>query len=396
MTNKNKKTAAIMLGIMIFGIFVMSLNFASAEYKACLKEGDKYTYCTHQADIQLSNCNPSYCTCQKTLCTPCFKSYDPVNKCYVGGDSSECLKMPTTCSSTNGTGTGGQLDLTPPVFNVSSPIKNTIYNTKKIFLNISTNEMADIYYRDLNKSTSTISFTKVCDNCPAGMKSYAKVRSFKEGNNSLIFKAIDMKGNEAYFNVYFFIDSTKPRIYSTYPKANAFADGTFQVQFKELNPKKATLYYGTDKASVDLSKCYDALGKKNCEIEVNLNKYHGQVIGYYFEVEDIAGNTYTSRSTNVLVDTKAPILNNPTSFYKIVDKRYVEFNLSIKEENLYKVTLQNTLIPRSTGTTMCTKLTNGYCYKKVAYTEGNYSLSIQITDKAGQSIAVPATFKIDY
>ncbi|MCX6750835.1 MAG: hypothetical protein NTZ83_05235, partial [Candidatus Pacearchaeota archaeon] len=66
------------------------------------------------------------------------------------------------------------------------------------------------------------------------------------------------------------------------------------------------------------------------------------------------------------------------------------------EPNLYKVTSMNTLSPRATPSTMCTRLTNGYCYKKQSFTKGNYSLSIQISDKAGHSIALPANFKITY
>jgi hypothetical protein len=79
-----------------------------------------------------------------------------------------------------------------------------------------------------------------------------------------------------------------------------------------------------------------------------------------------------------------------------VNGRYVEFNLSIDEANFYKVTSVNTLNPKALPSTICTRLTNGYCYKKQSFTKGNYSLSIQISDKAGHSIAIPATFKISY
>jgi hypothetical protein len=263
-------------------------------------------------------------------------------------------------------------------------------------LNFALDEVADVYYRDLNRVTSTISWVRVCSKCQPGKVSYANIRSFKEGNNSLMFKAVDLQGNEAFVNMNFFVDSIKPRTYSTYPRSNSFADGVFEVQFKELKPKKATLYYGNDKANVDLSKCYYAVSKENCEVEVDLKKYNGQKIMYRFEVEDIAGNKYSSRNTTVNVDTKAPVVNNPSSFYKIVNNRYVEFNISITEDNLYKVTSLNMNSLRPTQITMCSRLTNDYCYKKQAFTKGDYELSIQITDKAGHSIAIPAKFTIDY
>jgi hypothetical protein len=397
------KTTKMFIGILVLGAILISfISFASAESLACFDDGEKYTYCgdaQERISKYESNCGLSYCTCQHTLCKVCIISYNQAQNCYVPGNSNVCLRITPTCSSGGGGGGPGEIDLTPPVFSISSPVKNTIYNTKKIFLNFSLNEYADVYYRDVNKSTSTISWTKVCDNCAPGEKSYAKIRSFAEGNNKLMFKAVDSKNNEAQVNLSFFIDSTKPRIYTTYPRANAFADGNFEVQFKEVNPKKLTLHYGTDTADVDLDDCYYAMGKQNCEVDVDLNKYNGQTIGYYFELEDIAGNKYSSRLTSVKVDTKAPVLNNPTSFYTIVDKRYVVFNLSITENNFYKATFVNTLNPRATPSTLCTRLTaapTGYCYKKQSFTEGTYSLSIEITDKAGHSIAVPASFTIDY
>lgn len=393
MKTNNKNKAALMLGILMLGIFVISINFASAEYKACFTKGDRYTYCTNQDEINLPYCNSAYCVCQRTLCTPCFKSYDPVRNCYVGGNSAVCLKMPTNCSS-GSTGGGMDLDVTPPEFIIKSPVKDTIYNSRKVYLDFSLNEVADVYYRDLTKST--VSWTRICSKCPASQTSYAKQITFKEGNNNLMFKAVDLRGNTAYENMSFFVDSIKPRTYTTYPRSNSFADGNFEVQFKEANPKKATLHYGTDKATLDLNKCTYAVGKQICEIDVDLKKYSGQTIGYYFEIEDIAGNKYSSRNTLVKVDTTAPVLNNPNSFFKIVNNRYVEFNLSIDEENLYKVTSRNTLNPRASPTTMCTRLTNGYCYKKQSFAKGDYSLSIEISDKAGHVIAVPATFTINY
>ncbi len=382
-TTNNKKKALLMLGILMLGIFVISINFVSAVegyFNKCFQPGEKYTYC---------GTSERTCDVRTGFCMACV-SYNAEKNCYSNHNPTLCK---SGCSD-EGSGSPIELDVTPPQFQVSSPVKNIIYNSRKIYLNFSLNEVADVYYRDLNKST--VSWTRICSKCLASQTSYAKPVTFKEGNNSLMFKAVDGRGNTAYSNLSFFVDSVKPRTYTTYPKSNSFADGNFEVQFKEANPKKATLYYGADKAVLDLKKCTYAMGKQICEIDVDLNKYHGQTIGYYFEVEDIAGNKYSSRNTLVKVDTKAPVINNPTSFFKITNNRYVEFNISVNEENLYKITSTNMNNPRASATTMCTKLTNGYCYKKQSFTKGNYSLSIEISDKAGHVIAVPATFTINY
>ncbi len=390
----SKKTLGITFIMLVLTLTMLS--FASAEFKACFTKGDKYTYCTNQDKITLSNCNSKYCTCQYTLCTPCFKSYDPVRECYVGGNSAVCLKMPTDCSG-DVPGGGVVSDGEPPELKILNPLNNSIQNSRRIDLKLTLNEIAEIQYRDLNKPGS-ISWMRICPKCPVSTSSnpYSKSITFKEGQNSLLFKATDLNGNPTEVEVNFFVDSIKPTLSTALPRANSFADGSFEIKFRELNPKRVTLYYGTDKTNLDLSKCTYASNQYLCTIDVNLNKYTGQTIGYYFEVEDIAGTSVSSRSTQIKVDTKPPVLNNPDSFFKIVNKRYIEFNLSISEDNLYRITSKNTLNPRSPTTTLCTKLTNGYCYKKVAFTKGDYSLSIEISDKAGNIIAVPATFTIDY
>jgi hypothetical protein len=381
----NNKTSIMFLGMILLGIFL--ITFASAaNFWACFERGQIIHYCNNVNTGLPYRPDRTY-NSDYPICMSDHSK--PAENCYVQGYP--CHDAPV-CSGSGNNGTTN-FDLTPPVFHILSPLNATISPSKKLFLNFSLNEVASVYYKNLNKSSST--WTKVCDKCSAGNPSYAKLRSFAEGKNNLMFKAVDVVDNEAYISVNFFIDSIDPKIYITEPKSNTFADGTFTVQFKELNPKKLTLHYGTDSANVDLNKCYDSMGKKNCDIDVNLNKYDGQTIQYYFEIEDIAGNTYKSRATNVKVDTKFPVLNNPSSFYK-VNGRYVEFNLSITEANFYKATSLNTLNSRAIPSTLCTRLTNGYCYKKLSLTKGAYSLSIQIFDKAGHSIAVPANFNINY
>lgn len=380
-----RKTALMFAVIMLFGIIIINISFVSAVdgyFNKCFQPGEKYTYCGTPERT---------CDVKSGFCMACV-SYNAEKKCYSNHNPSSCK---SGCSDES-SGSPIELDVTPPQFQITSPIKNTIYNSRRIDLKLTLNEIADIQYRDLNKST--ISWTRVCSKCPVSTSSnpYLKSITFKEGQNNLLFKAVDGRGNPTEVEVNFFVDSVKPTLSTALPRANSFADGSFQIKFRELNPKRVTLHYGTDKANLDLSKCTYASNQYLCTIDVNLNKYTGQTIGYYFEVEDIAGTAVSSRSTQIKVDTKSPVLNNPDSFFKIVNKRYVEFNLSINEDNLYKVTSKNTLNPRSPTTTLCTKLTNGYCYKKVAFTKGDYSLSIEISDKAGNIIAVPATFTIDY
>jgi len=378
---KNKTTTLVM-GMLILGILMLS--FASADCISTFTKGQKEIFCNPAQDR----------TCGSTTCQVCMGSYNATKGCYNSGSSNGCNNG-GYCTGSNGNSTNNNtFDLSPPIFNISSPLNGTIFNSTKLSLKFSLNEVATVYYKDVKKNTNM--WIKVCDKCSVGNPSYSSIRSFSEGENNLMFKAVDMANppNTAYVSVKFFVDSVAPRIYTTTPTAGDFADGNFEVQFKETNAKRVTLTYGTDKVNLNLSKCYNSTSdKKICDINVNLSKYNGQKILYSFEVEDIAGSTYKSKPTNVSIDIKAPVVNNPSSFFK-VNGRYVDFNISITEPNFDKVVFIKTTDSRATQTTLCTRLVNGYCTKHQSFIKGNYSLSIQITDKAGNAIALPASFKI--
>lgn len=384
----NKKTIAYGIGILIIGMFLISM--ASAEYVDCFNKGQQYKYCDpvyqHKADIYQPNCGPTVCTCSGTQCTLCVKSYNEEGDCYVPGNSGVCLKLTPTCSDLNGNAT---YDLTDPVLTITSPVNDPAkyYSSKKVALTFSVNEMSDVFYRDLNKNTAT--WTKVCTGC----SSYTLNRSFSEGENNLVFKAVDMAGNDAEKTIIFNVDSVAPRIYKTYP-LTGFADGAFEVQFKELNTKRVTLNYGGKTKNLNLADCYNLNGKTFCEIDVSLEEFNGQTIPYYFEVEDVVGRTYKSRAINLKVDTKDPVVNNINSFFK-TNGRYAIFNISITDANFYKVTYTEISSPNAVKV-LCTKLVNGNCVKQQSFLKGAHSISVQIWDKAGHSIAVPVDFNISY
>jgi hypothetical protein len=377
------KTTKLIIGMLVLGLIMLS--FASADCVATYNKGQKEIFCNPAQDR----------TCGSTTCDVCMGNYNAAKDCYNSGNLFVCnINGHCTDVGENNTNNNTTFDLSPPILNILSPLNGTISKSTKLFLNFSLNEIASVYYKDVNKNTNI--WTKVCDKCSVGNPSYVSLRSFSEGQNNLMFKAVDMATtpNTAYVSAKFFVDSVAPRIYTTTPMARSFADGNFEVQFKETNPKRVTLAYGTDSVNLDLSKCYNSTSdKKICDINVDLSKYNGKSIVYTFEVEDIAGNTYKSRPTNVSVDTKAPVVNNPTSFFK-VNGRYVDFNISITEDNFAKATFVKTNDPRAIQTILCTRLTNGRCIKHQSFLKGNYSLSIQITDEAGHAIALPANFNI--
>lgn len=390
-----KQNKTLVLGISAFVFAIFLLSFASAEFWGCFDKGEKINYCA-LGSIPNSTYNKADETCSQEMgCQECMKSYYPTfdNGCYVHGSWPKCNSLPPICSDIGG---DTNYDFTPPKFVLISPVKDKVYSTKKVLLSFSLDERADIFYKDLNKITET--WTRVCDDCYPGNPAYAINRSFLEGENNLMFKAVDVMGNEATLPIKFKVDSIAPRIYKTYP-LTGFANGNFEVQFKEANPKKLTMYYGNKSKVLNIAtdcSVPDKMGKTICETNVDLSSFNGQEIQYYFEIEDITGKKYQSRAIKVKVDTKDPVLKNPTSFFKQgegIYSRYVTFNMSIAEDNFYKVTYTELSNPNAVKI-LCTRLTNGNCIKKQSFLPGTHVLSLQITDKAGHSIAVPATFTI--
>ena len=257
-------------------------------------------------------------------------------------------------------------------------------------LNYTEENLENIEYVDLLDSRA-----RPKDLCryPENGVCYGKV-TLRNGPHDIQFTVMDEAGNVASEVRSVFLDTVAPRIYKTYPKRRAFADGTFEVQFKELNPARLTLHYGSDSVDLNLiNDCYMERGKTYCETDVSLNTYDGMEIEYYFELEDVVGNIGVSRAYEVKVDTTSPVVNNPNDFYEVVG-RYVYFSLDITEENLDEVFYVDY---RGYDKMICSRLYDGLCEKKISFREGNYSFTVQVTDEAGNSIGIPTgNFEINY
>ncbi len=361
---------------------ILAISFASAaNFWACFSKGQKINFCNPDVPDR---------TCGEDTCKVCMSKYDSTLNCYSSGNPIGC-NLGGDCADI--LGRNDSFDLTPPKISIINPLNGSLSTNKKVLLSFSLDETAkEVYYLDVINGKGR--WIKVCYNCKSGNPAYSSIRTFNEGQNKLLFKAKDYAGNEGYTMVDFLIDSIPPRIYKTTP-TSGFADGTFEVEFKETNTKKVIFYYGTDSKEVPLSNCHeDTLGKTKCTINVQLNKYNGQSIEYYFKVEDIAGNTYISKARKVNVDTQPPVVNNPNSFYSVFG-RYLIINMSISEKNFYKVTYIDNNDPKTIEKTICSSLIKGLCQKKLPLNKGNYSYSIQVKDKAGNSIALPVNFNIN-
>src|SRR3989344_5217720 len=160
---------------------------------------------------------------------------------------------------------------------VSSPTEND-YNTKSIFFNFSISKNA----KYIDKSLNSNYFGRICSNCNSVGKTYTA----KEGFNNLTIKVTGYDGEVLNYNIYFNVDTTKPRIYTISPKDKSWIGGTlFTVKYTEENPE-IKLFYGINAENdVQLENCPNGRNVQ-CSIELNLDAYDGQQIQYYFLIDD--------------------------------------------------------------------------------------------------------------
>jgi hypothetical protein len=389
---KMEKKSFIVLSLAIIVLTLFMLSFASAEFWACFDKGEKAYYCNNYKP-------PKTCT-SDIGCQWCMLSYNEADNCYIHGAWPKCNHILPSCG---GIGNGsGSVDGTPPQFTLTQPTDSSLFESKKVLVEFSLDEVADVYSLDTVNGRGK--WNKICSNCDAGSPSFSKGVSFDEGRNIIQFKVVDEAGNTAYSNnVSFFVDSKKPKIKKTLPK-KGFANGDFWVDFQEANPASLTLYYGNNGSSsktVDLSTCVPSgtsNEKQSCSVHADLSSYDGQEINYWFTLTDIVGNSVSSKPLDISVDMTSPVINNPGSFFTYqAGSKYAYFNLSITENNFEEVVYSYT---DSKGKvrekTICSRLKEGICEKKLSFTKGEWHLTVSVRDQAGNSVGLPVDFTVDY
>ena len=378
MKNKNMKNMALVL-IVSSILLVLAINIASAEFWGCFSRGDKINYC---------NPNIPDRTASSDNYRLCMDSFNSTGSCYSPGNWNACNHLASNCP-TNGGG-GGGVDGEPPVLTLTSPTNNSVYTSRSVPFSFSLNEKSDVYYLDMINGRGK--WTRVCSNC----NSYSKSRSLKEGLNYLRFRAVDSSGNEAYKEIMFFVDSKDPKIKTTNPR-KGFANGEFNVQFTEDNPTKVVLHYGNSENGMNKknlsinNNCHLEKTKYICDTNVSLLLYNEQQIQYWFTVMDIAGNTDTSKAINLNVDTSPPIINN---INYTISKKTATFTFNVTEPNFDSIAYYDNSESRPRWRTMCTRLKDNICVKKLTLKSGTHPLDIKVLDEAGNERATDLVVEI--
>ena len=314
--------------------------------------------------------------CQSDICQLCVGVYEAGN--YSAG--SHCNSLPR-CTFGSGNSSSG-IDIQAQNITVLNPILNGIYNSKSILLEVDLDELVELFISNQHDQR----FSRLCGDC----SSYSKKRTFFEGQNDFLLKAIDLKDNFALRNLSFFVDSKKPRITKVEPRSG-FISNNFNIFFQELNPLSLSLLISSDYANLSIpvdinSSCLktdSANDKFNCTFIHDMSEFNNQTIYYKYNLTDIAGNSILIRPIKIKVDTEFPIIDF-FSFDQIEDNRFV-LNMSVIDENFNKVEYYDSLSSRPRWTTICSSLRSGFCSRTLSLQGDLHNISIRADDKAGNS-----------
>ena len=367
-----KKQIGVMLGIFALVVLLLIIPSVSAQdFWACFGNGDRINFC----DSRIADR-----TCTGSVCKYCMDFYSEEFDCFAPGNFNACNSGGGQCSEF-GTG-GGGIDADAPVMTFQSPLSNSLHTERRVLIDVDVDEEADIYYTDLDEGRGR--WTRLCTDC----SSYAKERSFSDGENSLRFRSTDSSGNEAFFDVTFFIDSKEPRVSRTEPR-KGFANGFFSVQFKEDNPETLVLHYGVFgnmklKNLNIVNDCTENRGTFSCDTSVPLAEFDGQTISYWFTLTDIAGNSADSKVTELQVDITPPVINSID--FELDDNR-ATFTFDITEPNFDEIEYIDNSASRPKWKRICSKLKEGMCEGRISLRElGEHDIDFQVIDEAGNII----------
>jgi len=376
----------ILVGMIgIFLIIISSIVYA--EFWTCFEKGEKIDFCNPK--IPDRTCSSNY------GCKYCMKSYNETANCYSSGNWNVCLGIPQECSDNGNPG----IDEEPPELTINSPVNNNIYSRRNVLMDLESNEEADIFYKDNNEDREN--WKRICQNC----LEYNNSRSFEEGENNITIKARDVVGNEAFFDVFFFIDSKEPKIKKTEPRRGFFGS-IFYIEFQEENPSELFVNYGNNivgfrNAQVDIEKDCQLIkgrsGKYGCNFDVDVEDYDGQKIEYWFNITDIV-RSVLSDIVRIKIDTVSPKLIVYSPKNKTGNGGYekkVPFNITVSEDVLLEYIDNNDENPSWRRLCSNCKEYGNLKKKTKSFKEAIHEIEIRAVDDAGNSDVERIEFEVE-
>jgi hypothetical protein len=277
------------------------------------------------------------------------------------------------------------VDTEVPGLVVNSPLDGQSYSNKKISLDIQVTDSNDVEIGYIDYSDTRPRYKRLCSRCD----SYNRTKSFGEGWHNVTITATDKAGNSDEENITFFVDSKKPRIKRVEPRSRSYTNGTFTVKYDEENLQLLTLMYKENGSEDYVAFATDTCPSgKNQECIMTVQGLEQGELWYYFVLEDLAFMD-ESREVKVFVDTVAPVITllSPSSGSF---ETYYPFNITISEYAKLEFIDHTASSPRYRS--LCSRC-DSYDRRKY-FSDGDHSLTIRASDKAGNYDEVDITFTI--
>ncbi|MFH1211557.1 MAG: hypothetical protein V1659_01360 [Candidatus Woesearchaeota archaeon] len=273
----------------------------------------------------------------------------------------------------------GKVDTTPSVMNVFAPVDYYISPSKYIGINIGLNEEAKLeYYADTDPR-----WRNLCNNCDG----YDGTKSFKEGANTIIFRATDGAGNTAQQSTLVYVDTKIPKLYKILDSGD-YVNSMFPVKYEEYNPVMTKLFVKkTGAAAYSQFTSYECVPGKNivCYITATSPSWNnGDTVEAYFEMYDIIGNMAATTPVTVTIDTVVPVIDS-AQILEVGSMR----KLSIDTDANYKITY---ILDGGIEKPVCTSCGQEGYEKSISCTSGAHTLVAKVTDLAGNVAQRTLTF----
>ncbi len=274
-------------------------------------------------------------------------------------------------------------NITNTSLGIFSPAQE-IFNKNNIQFNLSIispqNIIANkISYIDYSQSKpKEILLCKNCNNY--GLYFYRTV-NLKDGIHNITFNAF-VNQTILTNSISFIVDRKRPRISLSRIRTKDFVNGTFFINYDEINLKEITLFY--ENKSIVNNNCTPG-NKQVCNINADLTQYSGKDILYRLQATDIAGNSDISNNMTAEVDITLPIIENIT--YPVIGN-HVFFRLNITEKNFKDVSYYDNSENNPRWRILCSVLKNSICEKEQRLSPGEHNITIRVVDKAKNSVSI--------
>lgn len=213
------------------------------------------------------------------------------------------------------------------------------YDSRRVGFNL-TSDFNYQYIKYINKAFRNPREHLLCRNCDEYGTSRLRTKSLREGENDLVF--IGINGEEScQSEISLFVDSRKPRISKQLPFHGKYCNGEFTVRYTEAFPRNVTLHYNGKSESKE--DCPSGSGAE-CTLTIDISQMEGEIIEYYFEVEDRFRSTEYRKVYSCTVDTEPPEI----TYIKLMPSgNYLYFNITLSERARYlKYIVNSDLRPR--------------------------------------------------